>query len=167
MAKNPRVSESFDYTETLLLTWTSHLRTNFQLLLKSHPKLSLANILAEIMKLSWTIVLTLVPVALAQAPVPVPCSGNLPDLCTTKCVAYPPFSGPPPTFEVHCTGTCVNLKNDPKNCGCCGKVVSPTHSRFFLPPNFFFFFFFFCKSSKRKPFPLFGPVKSGQSIEKF
>ena len=88
------------------------------------------------MRLSWTIVLALAPIALAavnpvnpdtdkSVPVQPKCPSEFPDVCTTNCTVIKELPSPPKySFQTQCNSTCVSLQFDSHNCGCCGKVVS-------------------------------------------
>lgn len=108
----------------------------------------LFKVLAVTMRLSWTCVLALAPIAIALV-TPVPdtgvvfpivdpvfppdpvyvqskCPKDFPDVCTTNCTVIQELPSSPPnfSFQTQCKSTCVSLQFDKYNCGCCGKVVS-------------------------------------------
>lgn len=121
-----RRREKFPYTRTLLFTCPSHLLRITSSYSLSATGSSFIDTVAIIMKPSWTIFLALAPVALAaQQPQVFDCPAYLPNVCTFNCNILKPYPAPPKySYTTQCISSCVNLQNDPKNCGCCGTVVS-------------------------------------------
>lgn len=132
-SQHSRRREQFPHTRTLLFTCPSHLLRITSGYSLSATESSFIDTVAIIMKLSWTIFFGLAPAALALAPVVLPvlqsqvfdCPDSLPNVCTFNCTILKPYPAPPKySYTTQCISSCVNLQNDPKNCGSCGTVVS-------------------------------------------